>query len=130
MLLPLLEDSLRNAVCKKVWLVLGLVDRAGLGVSNFLTSFEPGVTAAPNGFVNSGCGLGGGDLVVDGTLGAEPVAEGDELELDENFELMLDIHEFRLPTRAILWSLVFLGAITPCESVFSELERSRWGRWL
>ena len=125
MLLPPLEESLRSAVCKKVCPVLGLVDGAGDGVSDFLISFEPEVTAAPNGFVKSGCGLGGGDLETGGALGAELAAVGDGFELEENFELILDIHEFRLPAGAILWSLGFLGAIAPCESAISELERSR-----
>lgn len=102
MLLPPLEESLRSAVCKKVCPVLGLVDEAGDGVSDFLTSFEPGVTTAPKGFVKSACGLGGGGLETGSALGAEPAAAGDEFELEENFELILDIHEFRLPIGVIL----------------------------
>lgn len=44
------------------------------------------------------------------------------LELEVNFELMLDIHEFRRPVRVGLGSFWFLGELGP-GSTFSELVR-------
>ena len=92
------------------------------GVAIFLDSFAPGETAAPNGFVCSACGLGrgfvrGGDsgpvlVGVVGVVGLEP---------DENLELMLDIHEFRLPKRGCRGSLGLLGEFGVGDSNFSEL---------
>lgn len=46
------------------------------------------------------------------------------LELEVNFELMLDIHEFRRPVRVGLGSFWFLGELGP-GSTFSELVRWR-----
>ena len=72
---------------------LGLVDGVEGGVSGFLSSFAPGVTAAPNGFPKSEPGVEGGDFDKAGDAFAE--AGGVGLELEENLELMLDIQEFR-----------------------------------
>ena len=60
--------------------------------SAFFKSLEPGATAAPNGFGISKWGLGM-VIVVEVDAGD---AEAEELfELEENLELILDIHEFR-----------------------------------
>ena len=52
----------------------------------------------------------------------EPVLLVGVLELEVNFELMLDIHEFRRPVRVGLGSFWFLGELGP-GSIFSELVR-------
>ncbi len=62
-------------------------------MSGLLMSLAPGVTAAPKGFGCSACGLGAGFAAV-GETGPELPVGG--FEPEENFELMLDIHEFRL----------------------------------
>lgn len=62
-------------------------------MSGLLTSLAPGVTAAPKGFGCSACGFRASFAVV-GETGPELPVGG--LEPEENFELMLDIHEFRL----------------------------------
>ena len=108
-----------------VWPVFGLVDSAGGVVSDFLTSFDPGLTAVPKGLVKSGCGVAGGDFGAGGVVGPEPATGGGVFELEENFELILDIHEFLLPGSAALGSLGFLAAGGVCASSFSELERGR-----
>ncbi len=105
-----------------VWPVLGLEDGVDGGVSAFLV----GVTAAPKGFVReSGAGLGGGDFTEGANAVSEAVAEAVEwgFELEENFELMLDIHEFRLPGGATFGSLGLFEELEPGDSVFSELCR-------
>jgi len=73
---------------------LGLDNGVEGGGSDFLTSFGAVFATAPNGFAKSGAALGGRVVAEFGDAGTGPV-EG-ELELDENFELILDIHEFRL----------------------------------
>lgn len=95
-----------------------------------MTSFEAGATAAPKGLVKSGCGVEGGDLFAGGVV-AVPVliAAGGVFALEENFELILDIHEFLLPGGATFGSLGLLGVLGFCEAGFSELERGRRGRW-
>ncbi len=72
------------------------------GVSAFLASLAVGMTAAPKGFENSGWGLLGGDFEIGGE--SEPVLVAGVFELDENFELKLDIHEFRRPIGVALGS--------------------------
>lgn len=117
--LPLLEDSLLSALCMNVWPVLGLEDAIDGGVSAFLE----GVTVAPNGFPwESGAGLDGGDFEGDDVI---PKAAGCGFEPEENFELMLDIHEFRLPGVGIFGSLVPFEELGPGDSFFSE-----FGRWV
>lgn len=54
--------------------------------------------------------------------GSEPVLLVGEFELVENFELRLDIHEFRRPIGVALGSFWFLGELGP-GSTFSELAR-------
>lgn len=105
----------------KVWPVFGLPAGVDGGVSGFLGSFEPGVTAAPNGFEYSGLGLAGGDFAGFGDVVDGPGAVG--FELDENFELILDIHEFLLPRDATLGSLVFLEELVFDCSLLSEMLR-------
>ncbi len=80
--------------------------------------------------MNSGCGVEGGDLFPGGVV-AVPVliAAGGVFALEENFELILDIHEFLLPGGATFGSLGLLGVTGFCEAGFSELERGRRGRW-
>ena len=98
----------------------------GEGVSDFLTSFEPGATAALKGLEKSGCGVEGGDLFAGGVVVAPvTLAAGGVFALEENFELMLDIHEFLLPGGATFGSFGLLGAPGFCEASFSELERGR-----
>ena len=62
----------------------------------------------------------GSDLEIAGD--GEPVLPVGVLELEVNFELMLDIHEFRRPIGAGLGSFWFLGELGP-GSTFSELAR-------
>lgn len=90
------------------------------GVSIFLASLAVGVTAAPKGFGSSGCGLLGGDFETGGT--GKPVLLAGGFVLEVNFELMLDIHEFRRPIGAALGSFWFLGELGP-GSTFSEFAR-------
>ena len=130
MLVPPPVDSLRSALCMNVWPVLGLGTGDGEGISDFLTSFEPGATAAPKGLVKSGGGVEGGDLFPGGVVAVPvPIAAGGVFALEENFELILDIHEFLLPGGATFGSLGLLGVPGLCEATFSELERGRRGRW-
>ena len=74
--------------------------------SCFFGSFVPGVNAAPNGF---SCSVAGfvAFLVVGAAAGNEPL-DG-EFGLDVNFELRLDIHEFRRPGGPETLGLVSLG---------------------
>ena len=72
---------------------MGLEEGVEGGVSDFLISFTEGLAAAPKGFEKSGAGLAG---VPAESVDACPGPMGGEIELDENFELILDIHEFRL----------------------------------
>lgn len=69
----------------------------GVGDSDFLTSLGPVELGALNGFGDSFCGLG---LVM--TVEADAGEEGVEelFELEENLELILDIHEFRRPSES------------------------------
>ncbi len=98
--LLLLDESLLSALCMNVLPDFGLED----GFAGELSAFLVGVTAAPKGFARgSGAGLGGGDFVEGGDAFPETVGCG--FELEENLELMLDIHEFRLPGGGILGSL-------------------------
>ena len=102
-----------------------MVEGEELGESAFLRSFEPGATAAPNGFGFSKCGLGM-VIVVEVDAGD---AEAEELfELEENLELILDIHEFRRPSGvegAALMSLAPLGeACAGVDPSFSTLARA------
>ena len=91
-----------------------------------MTSFEPGATAAPKGLLKSGCGVEGGDLCAGGVVVVPvPPAAGGVFALEENLELILDIHEFLLPGGATFGSLGFLGVPGFCEASFSELERGR-----
>lgn len=76
--------------------------------SCFLGSFVPGVNDAPNGLGCSATGLEA-FLAAGATVGNEPLGEG--LEVDENFELMLDIHELRRPGEAVTFDLVSLGPL-------------------
>lgn len=91
-----------------------------------MTSFEAGATAAPKGLLKSGCGVEGGDLFA-GSVVEIPVtlAAGGVFALEENFELILDIHEFLLPGGATFGSFGVLGVPGFCEASFSELERGR-----
>ena len=99
---------------------------AGEGVSDFLTSFEPGATAAPKGLVKSGCGVEGGDFLAAGVVAVTVLvaAEG-VFALEENLELILDIHEFLLPGGATFRSFGPLAVPGLCEASFSELERGK-----
>ena len=103
---------------------MGLEDGVEGGVSGFFASFIAGPTGAPKGFEKSGAGLGGKALVAGGDAGAGPGV--DTFELEENFELMLDIHEFRLPGCVPLWSLGFLETFELGDSLFSDVWR--WER--
>ena len=103
----------------KVWPLLGLVGGADAGASDFLVSLKGGVFAAPGEFERSGAELGGEAFAEVGEAGTDPV-DG-EFELEENFELMLDIHEFRRLGGPPLRSLGFLEAFGAGDSVFSEL---------
>lgn len=97
---------------------LGLED----GIGGELSAFLVGVTAAPKGFVReSGAGLGGGDFIDGGD--AVPEAVGCGFGLEENLELILDIHEFRLPSGDTLGSLGPFEELEPGDSAFSELCR-------
>ena len=91
-----------------------------------MTSFEAGATVAPKGLLKSGCGLDGGDLFGGGVV-LVPVALAavGVFALEENFELILDIHEFLLPGGATFGSFGLLGVPGFCEASFSELERGR-----
>ena len=76
--------------------------------------------------MKSGCGVEGGDFFAAGVV-AVPVlvaAEG-VFVLEENLELILDIHEFLLPGGATFGSFEPLGVPGLCEASFSELERGR-----
>ena len=53
------------------------------------------------------------------------LAAGGVFALEENFELILDIHEFLLPGGATFGSFGLLGVTGFCEASFSELERGR-----
>ena len=79
--------------------------------------------------MKSGCGVEGGDFFAAGGV-AVPVliAAGGVFTLEENFELILDIHEFLLPGGATFGSFGLLGVLGLCEVSFSELERGRRGR--
>ena len=80
--------------------------------------------------MKSGCGVEGGDLFAGGGVVVPvPLAVGGVFVFDENFELILDIHEFLLPGGATFGSLGLLGVPGFCEASFSELERGRRGRW-
>jgi hypothetical protein len=101
---------------------LGLAGGAGAEASGFLTSFAPAVTAAPNGFANSGSGLDGGDFDTAAGAGLGPVAVG--LGLEENLELKLVIQEFLLPGGPCFGSLgFFVVDMGLCASGLSELAR-------
>lgn len=71
-----------------------------------MASFVPGENEAPNGLGCSNAGLVA-FLAAGTTAGEEPL--GEELEVDENFELILDIHEFRRPGDAATVDLVSFG---------------------
>lgn len=90
------------------------------GVSVFLVSLAVSVTAAPKGFDNSAWKLCGGDFETgdDGEL----VVVAGVIELEENFELKLDIQEFRRPIGVAFGSFWPLGEFGP-GSIFSELAR-------
>lgn len=91
-----------------------------------MTSFEAGATAAPKGLLKSDCGVEGGDLFAGGVVVAPvALAAGGVFALEENFELILDIHEFLLPGGATFGSFGLLGVTGVCEASFSELERGR-----
>ena len=92
-LAPLLDDNLLRALDRNDgWLDFGgVLEGEEFRESAFLKSFEPGATAAPNGFGFSKCGLGT-VIVVEVDAGD---AEAEELFELENLELKLDIHEFR-----------------------------------
>lgn len=78
------------------------------------------VTLALTGFEKSGCGLLGSDFETGGD--GEPGLLAGVFELEVNFELMLDIHEFRRPIEIGLGSFWFLGEVGP-GSTFSKLAR-------
>ena len=68
----------------------------------------------------------GGDLLAGGVvLVPLTLAAGGVFAFEENFELILDIHEFLLPGGAILGSFGLLGGPGFCDASFSELERGR-----
>ena len=92
--------------------------------SAFFKSFEPGDTAAPNGFGLSKCGLGM-VIVVEVDAGD---AEADELfELEENFELILDIHEFRRPSGVEGGGLRSFGPFgEACVGIEASLSALAW----
>ena len=85
-----------------------------------MASLAAGATAAPKGFENSGWGLVGGDFET--VNEGEPVVLAGIVELEENFELMLDIQEFRRPMGVALGSFWLFGVFGP-DSTFSELAR-------
>lgn len=70
-------------------------------------------------------------FVVGTATGTEPLDGG--FEVDVNFELRLDIHEFRRPGELAWLALVSLGLFgAGCGggNILSELARvSMWGRW-
>ena len=91
-----------------------------------MTSLEPGATPAPKGLEKSGWGVEGGILFIGGVvLVPVTLAAGVVFALEENFELILDIHEFLLPGGATFGSFGLLGVPGFCEASFSELERGR-----
>lgn len=101
--------------------------------SGFFISLAPGATAAPNGFGCSKCGLW---AVLAGREDAEDEDVKLGLELEENFELMLDIHEFLRPGERLgLESLEPFGAACADDAGFSVLSRvgrcgrGRWCAW-
>lgn len=73
-------------------------------------SLVPGVNAAPNGF---GCSIASpvAFFVVSAAAGKEPLDGG--FEVDVNFELRLDIHEFRRPGEPAGLGLVSLMLFGP-----------------
>lgn len=73
------------------------------GVSGFLASLFIEMAVAPKGFVKSVWELESGDDFDTGVDGELTDVAG-VVELEENFELMLDIHEFRRPTEVALGS--------------------------
>lgn len=87
--------------------------------SCFLKSFAPGATAAPKGFDCSTDGLWAGFVT---GLGAEVEIVDELLGLDENLELMLVIHELRLPKEGDLESLALLADDEVIEVFLSELS--------
>ncbi|KAL9000919.1 MAG: hypothetical protein Q9188_005575 [Gyalolechia gomerana] len=124
MLAPPDDDSRRKAFCKKP----GCPDLGEGGVcggdetSCLLTSFALGATAAPKGFGCSADGLWAG-LPPGFGAGIEPVDEG--LALDENFELMLVIHELRLPREPMEGDLESFAPLVDgeaIEAILSELS--------
>lgn len=130
---PLLDDSLLKALDKNDgWpLFGGVVDGDGFVESDFFMSLEPGVTAAPKGFGLSKCGLGT-VFAVEGDAGEAGAEE--LLELEENLELILDIHEFRRPGEfegPAFESFVALGggcAGVECPPLSILVRVGRWGR--
>ena len=95
-----LDDSRRNALDRKEgWPDLGDCWGWDAESSDFLTSLTPWGTAAAKGFGDSNPGLIGGFVSWGETGRAETgrPATGGGLGALENLELMLEIHEFRLP---------------------------------
>ena len=100
----------------------------GLGDSDFLTSLGPGELGALSEFGDSICGLG---LAIEVEVDAGEAGVEELFELEENLELILDIHEFRRPSESAglgFGSLVPLGvACTGVEgaslSVFARVGR-------
>lgn len=68
----------------------------------------------------SGNGLTGGDFAEAVVAVSEAVDCEFEFELEENLELMLDIHELRLPSGATFGSLEAFAEPAFCGSAFSE----------
>lgn len=129
---PLLDDNLLKALDRKEgWLDLGgVVDGSALAGSDFFPSFEPGVTAAPkgSGFSNDGLGFVFAVCGDEGVAGVEGV-----LELEENLELIVDIHELRRPGEAgrlPLGSFVPFRAICTGDGGFSVSVLGRGIWWL
>ena len=89
-------------------------------MSVFLASLVVDATPATKGFEKSGCDVLGGDFET--VVGSEPVGVAGVVGLEENFELMLDIHEFRRPIGAAFGSFWLLGEFGP-GSTLSELAR-------
>ena len=107
-LLPPLEDS-RLSAPNRVCPDLGVGDWVDGDAAGFLASFALGVVVVLKGFVNSVCGLC--EAFVRGGDSGPGLVGVDGFETDENFELKLDIHEFRLPGGGCFVSLVCLGEL-------------------
>lgn len=90
MLVPPPEDSRRSAPERKPCPGLGDTGGVEAGESTFLVILIPGGCAAPNGSACSSWGLFGPVGEDAGSTLGPPAAEP-----DENFELILDIHELR-----------------------------------